>query len=214
MATSTPGATPSTLTQEELLSISLRYPEINFDSIDATMGTAATKASENDSMSRTSPEANSAPDSVESSPSSHHDQDNDESRITDSTARTTPLKHLMFREPVPQTNPYKEYLGEVDRSDLPNATKSYLRCLASEMVRIGALLHDSFENDSDASEESNKPIHEGMSRLVKMMQTSANNCNDQTSTITWLTELAIFAVVPTDVALWSVYRQRVILTTK
>lgn len=185
------------MTEQELLSISMKYPEINFDAVHDA-----------------SPEAKSTAHTADTSPSSQHDQDTDESRVDCSTAHTTPIKHLMFGDDTSQSNLYAEFVNEVHSSDLPDVTKSYLHSLGSEICKIGIKLSNVYNNGSVDDEEAARSIDIRIAELVKVLQQSSKNCSNQVSTIEWLTELAAFTIVPTDIALWAMYRQRAALITK
>ena len=205
-------ALPPYLTQDELVSISLKYPEINFDSVVQPESSPHRQTKDNKKQ-EASPQDKTAIQASHSSPlSQHEDHDTDESRITCSTAQTTPLKHLMFRDNTQQRNVYANYLNYVHDSDLPDTTKSYLRSLASQMIRVGIRLRVVYYQGTEDGHDGN--LLNDLARLNSLLHCSIRNCSDQTSTIKWLCELANFAIVPTDIALWTMYRQRSALVTK
>lgn len=213
MASSISDLSLSQLTESELLSIASKYPEINFDSTTETMTASSEQDECKDSPDDASPDAKTTANVNSSPPSSHHDEhDTDESRITCSTARTTPLKHIAFMEDSQPYNPYADYLNVVNNCDLPDVTKSYFRSVAGEMVNIGNKLQGVYQDREP--EGGLDALVEQITKLNRMIMESTKNCNDQADTIAWMVELAPFTIVPTDIALWSTYRQRAALIIK
>lgn len=149
---------------------------------------------------------------VGSSPMSHNDNDHDSSQMTCSTTHTTPLKHWMMRDEVrPQTQDF-EILADLSACDLPHDLVTYLRSLASQIVEIGGYVQTHRRRgDKEGAEEI---IFEEIGVLMQLLESSIKNCSDQIDNINWIKGLAAFTLVPTDMALRSLYRQRAELVAR
>lgn len=208
---------PLGFTERELFSIYLKYSEIDFDA-DAAECHAASVHSKQEAQTA-APSNNSSPEqrvgkAVDSSPASHHDHDHDHdsSRLTDSTTHTTPLKHLMMRDERRSQTEYTQFMADLEVSDLPPDVVTYLKSLASQVVEIGG--HLQHYQDQEDQEEAEDVIIEEAGQLMQLLESSTQNCSGQVANTEWVKELAVFTFTPTDVALWSNYRQRMDLVTR
>lgn len=204
------------LTERELFTIFMKYSEGDVDSLPAEDDTSKQSTSSRDDRPSTSDGGSllqrKMAQGADSSPNSQHELEYDSSQMTCSTTHTTPLKHLMMRNHARQQTQYTEFVAACSDCDLPEVTKSYFKSLASQIVQIGGLLqHFAAREDKEEAEEA---ILDGTEVLTRLLESSGNNCSDQLANIKWLQELALFQIVPTDVALWSIYRQRVQLVSK
>lgn len=175
-------------TERELFSLYARYPEINFES---------------DSTEK-------LPEYVEqfSSPASNaEDPDEiDSFQASSSTRHTTPLKHDLFSV---SDDEYTAFCKQLRNCDLPSATVQYLNTLSSQILQMSRNL-DRVLADAGILGF----VTQVCDGLVDQFKDSANNINEQLQSIAFLTELVPFNIIPTDVSLWSNYKQRASLVSK
>lgn len=206
---------PLGFTERDLFTIFLKYSES--DPKDETATDCQQQASSKDNERPATADAHHSPqekatEGVGSSPASHHEQDYDSSQMTCSTTHTTPLKHWMMRNEPHRPTPYINFVAGVSDCDLPSNTKDYFISLASQIVQIGGLLQGVQAHRDQ--EEVDDAILDEAGVLLPLLESSSKNCSDQVANIKWVEELAAFRLIPTDVALWSNYRQRVELVTR
>lgn len=212
---------PLGFTERELFSIYLKYSEIDFDADAAEIHASKVHNQQHVqnavSSNHSSPEQKDG-EGVDSSPASHHghdhDHDHDSSRLTDSTTHTTPLKHLMMRDERRSRTEYTQFLADLDVGDLLPDLLTYLKSLASQIVEIGGHLQHYQDQDQGNQEEAEDVIIEAAGQLMQLIESSTQNCSGQVANIEWVKELAAFTFTPTDVALWSNYRQRMDSVTR
>jgi hypothetical protein len=177
------------LNERELFSLYVQYPEINFDP--------------------ESTQKNPEPTEQFSSPGSNTAErdDIDSVQMSNSTRHTTPLKHDLFCAATSSDDEYAIFCSQLRHCDLPSQTVQYFKSMGSRVVQIGRCL--TTEEGIQAS-----AVIETTKTLLPQLQHSSNKVSEQMDTIAYITELAPFSIVPTDVSLWSNYRQRASLITK
>lgn len=205
------------LTERELFTIFMKYSDSDIDPELAQAQSQNQLTVKKNDRPTTSDgqrplEQPGAAEGLDSSPESQNEREHDSSQMTCSTAHTTPLKHWMMRNQARQQTQYAEFVTACTDCDLPDATKSYLKSLAAQVVEIGGMLQN-FVACEDR-EEAEDILLGDAEVLIRLLQSSSNNCSGQIANISWLQELVAFSVVPTDMALWSNYRQRVGLVTR
>ena len=175
-------------TERQLFSLYVQYPEINFDP----------------ESTRMEPESS---DHFSSPASNTVDRDELASvQESNSTRNTTPLKHDMFRTETAEEDEYAMYCKHLARCDLPSQTVEYLSKIGSSIIPLGrCVLAGDLPSDTESDIDN---------VLLPQLRRSTHKIQEQIDTIDYVTELTPFNVVPTDVSLWSTYRQRTSLISK
>ena len=198
------------LTDKEHFSLFVHYPDLDFDP------EAETNA---DKMHKHHPshDANDAGYSYShfSSPESNlTEHEESESFLTSSsTTHTTPSRHPTFGASSSHADEYTSYNVLLSKSDLPSVTVDYFENLGQQVVHLGSLVqHLSQRQDPFSLEFDSIVKHSAW--LHSQLASSHKSTTAQISTIESLLLLRTFAITPTDLSVWSIYRQRIQLITK
>lgn len=177
------------LTERELFSLYAQYPEIDFE-----------------------PESHQkmAKSNEHFSPPASNNGERDELasvEASNSTRHTTPLKHDMFAADTGDGDEYNSFRSGLQRCDLPAQTTRYLRSIGSAFAQLGRCI---------IADDGDEPAHaiETVGGLLPQLQHSTSKIKEQIATIDYITELAPFSIFPTDISLWSNYRQRAALISE
>ena len=177
------------LTERELFSLYAQYPEIDFDpEPPQKMAAFSEHFSSLASNTGNCDELTSV-------------------KASDSTRHTTPVKHDMFETGTDDGNEYTSFCSHLQRCDLPPQTTRYLKSIGSAFTHLGRCM---------ITEEGGEPAHitETVDSLLPQLQHSSSTIKEQIATIDYITELAPFNIFPTDISLWSNYRQRAVLISE
>ena len=196
------------LTDKEHFSIFVQYPDLDFDPEAETTPDKMHKQS-------SSPDSNMAEhgykhsSSPKSRPAEH--EEGDSFLASSSTAHTTPSRHPMFASISPQADEYTTYKTLLSKTDLPSVTIDYFNSLGQQVVNLGSLVQhlpqDPFSPEFDLTVKRSAHLH-------SQLTTSLKSTITQISTIESLLILQTFIITPTDLSVWSIYRQRIQLITK
>lgn len=182
------------MTERELFSLYAQYPEIDFDP-ECCQKTA-------DSSQHFSSPASNAGERDEI----------DSVQASDSTRHTTPLRHDLFTAISANDNEYSLFCSKLRNCDLPPETVRYFRQIGSQFIQLGRLLMT--HNTSNAVRRSEDPVREIANILLPQLEQSTTKVQQQIETIAFITEFAPFNILPTDISLWSNYKQRAFLICK
>ena len=177
------------LTERELFSLYVQYPEIDFDS----------------ESTRTLAE----PSEHFSSPASNTGERDELAsvEVSNSTRHTTPLKHDVLDADTSDGDEYTVFCTHLQRCDLPDHTVRYLRGIGSAFAQLGRYI---------LAEDGGQPAFakEIGGALLPRLQRSTSKVKEQIATIDYIIELAPFNIFPTDISLWSNYGQRASLISE
>ena len=176
-------------TERELFSLYAQYPEIDFDP------ESTQKLPETSSEHFSSPASNTGERDEAAS-----------AQASNSTRHTTPLKHDILNTNASDGDEYTVFCRQLRRCDLPPQAVQSLDSIGARFVQLGQAIMSGGRQSSIATEIS--------SSLLPQLQQSAYKIKEQIDTIDYITELAPFNISPTDISLWSNYRQRASLITK
>ena len=177
------------LTERELFSLYAQYPEIDFNP--------------------ESPQKMAAFSEHFSSPASNTGNCDEFTSVeaSNSTRHTTPVKHDMFEADTDDGDEYTSFCSHLQRCDLPPQTTRYLKSIGSACTHLGCCI---------INEDVGEPAHitETVDSLLPQLQYSSSRIKEEIATIDYITELASFNIFPTDISLWSNYRQRAALVSE
>lgn len=182
----------------EDFSIFLRYPELDFDSIDSSPNVRSS--------------TNLVPgnkDDIKSSPLSAATTvyDKGSSAAADSTVHNTPSRSSFKTESV-EVGGWNEFIHLMQKSDLPQECLQYFTSLGQTVLNIGTILHSTLRPNQPSS-----VLRIGR-WLLKSLKYSSNQVAGQVQAISDLKASAAFVVHPDGTQLWSTYRQRARLIAK
>ncbi len=176
-------------TERELFSLYAQHPEINFDP-------KSTQKMAESSAHFSSPASNTG-----------HGDELASVEASNSTRHTTPLKHDIYNTGVSDEDDYTAFCTLLEDCDLPPQTLQYLKSIGSRFAHLGRCLI--------AEHDVQPGLVTGItSSLLPQLQHSAYKIKEQMDTVEFVANLASFNIFPTDVSLWSNYRQRATLISK
>lgn len=147
-----------------------------------------------------------------SSPCSNDtDQDSTgHSKQSASTTRTTPLRPSPHLVEEPDLSSVPSFLLHVQYSDLSQASKDFLRCLADHIWGISSLLGSEYHLHLGAV----SALVNHANTISAQVKRSSAQVQDQISNIAYIKTLAPFEVHATPIDLWCNYRQMIQLIVK
>ena len=203
---------PFGFTEKTDFSIFLKYPDIDYNPEYEKMDEPGPTIHFSSPMSKTLDDG-PGPALHFSSPASyaHHHDDTDSASRSNSTPHTTPSRLGEFEDIAVAPDEYQEYLRQLQAADLPETAIQYYRSLANQILQIAYHLQP---KTLYLSETTTQNILRDSSKLLNQLQQSSRVISDQISAINHITSLASFTITPTDLALYSIYRQRASLILK
>ena len=196
---------PLGYTEKSDFSIFLKYPDIDFDPEVEKMDGPGPTIHASSSPSHVI-EDGPGPAIHFSSPLSHpHDDGTDSASRSNSTPHTTPTRLEDFPEEDAPSTEYDEYLKKLNQADLPPQTIDYFHSLASQILQIARYLQP---RTLYLSNTTTTDILTASTPLLSQLDHSLQTIRNQLSSIAHILSLAPFAMTPTDLALYSIYKQR------
>jgi hypothetical protein len=167
------------LTNRELVSLFLQYPDMSDDD----------------------------DDDDDSATASNSGEEADSTTLSDTTTRTTPLRNDPAAELGSRPlQVFSVFSQRLDESNLPQKAIDYFRSLGYIIVHIGRLLFPPTSNiavtKQDLLEASNK-----CGQLFSLLESSCQRVNEQIENVAYILTLAPFTVRPAPEDLWANYKQ-------